>query len=88
MVDSVMVTTTQNGHTVLTADNNNMKLFNGSTICDSVILGVNDSIDNWQEVTLAKAEKLEQILLVSDNPEINELLADILDMPNEQEEDA
>lgn len=82
-----MIIATQNGHTVLTADNN-MKLFNGSTICDSVTLGANDNIDNWQEVTLAKAQKLEQILSVSDNPEINELLADILDMPNEQEEDA
>lgn len=80
-----MITTTQNGHTVLTADNN-MKLFNGSTICDSVILGANDNIDNWQEVTLAKAQKLEQILSIPDNPEINELLANILDIPNEQEE--
>lgn len=87
MVDSVMITTTQNGHTVLTADNN-MKLFNGSTICDSVILGANDSIDNWQEVMLAKAQKLEQILSVPDSPEINALLANILDMSNEQEEDA
>ena len=82
-----MITTTQKGHTVLTADNN-MKLFNGSTICDSVILGANDSIDNWQEVTLAKAQRLERILSITDNPEINSLLAEILDMPNEQEEDA
>ena len=81
-----MITTTQNGHTVLTADNN-MKLFNASTICDSVTLGANDSIDNWQEVTLAKAQKLEQILSVSDNPEINELLANILDISNEEQEE-
>ena len=81
-----MTTTNENGHTILTADNN-MKLFNGSTICDSVILGANDNIDNWQEVTLAKAQKLEQILSVPDSPEINSLLAEILDMPNEEQEE-
>lgn len=81
-----MIIATQNGHTILTADNN-MKLFNGSTICDSVILGANDDINNWQEVTLAKAQKIEQILSIPDSPEINSLLADILDIPTEEQEE-
>lgn len=48
---------TENGITVLTAENG-MKLTNGSSFGSVVCLGVNDSEDNWHEITEAEAEKL------------------------------
>lgn len=47
----------ENGITVLTAENG-MKLTNGSSFGSVVCLGVNDSEDNWHEITEAEAEKL------------------------------
>ena len=47
----------ENGITVLTADSG-MKLTNGASFGSVVCLGVNDSADNWKEITEAEAERL------------------------------
>ena len=81
-----MTTSTSNGHVKLVADEGKTFVSKDYNITNTVILGANDSIDNYTEITEEKAQKLEQILSIPDNPEINALLANILDMPNEQEE--
>lgn len=52
-----MQKTIENGITVLTADDG-MKLTNGEAFGTTVRLGVNDSADNWHEVTEAEAEQM------------------------------
>lgn len=52
-----MQKTTENGITVLTADNG-MKLTNGDTFGTTVRLAKSDSPDNWREVTEAEAEQM------------------------------
>ena len=47
----------ENSIIVLTADDG-MKLTNGDAFGTTVHLGVNDSADNWHEVTEAEAEKM------------------------------
>lgn len=46
----------ENGITVLTADEG-MKLTNGEAFGSTVRLGVNDSADNWHEITAEEAER-------------------------------
>lgn len=83
-----MQTTTSGNHTVITADTGKVLMDGDYCFFHSILLGANDSIDNYTEITEEKAQKIEQILSIPDNPEINALLANILDMPNEQEENA
>lgn len=52
-----MQKTTENGITVLTADNG-MKLTNGDAFGTTVRLAKSDSPDNWREVTEAEAEQM------------------------------
>lgn len=52
-----MKKTIENGVIVLTADDG-MKLTNGEAFGTIVHLGVNDSADNWHEVTETEAEKM------------------------------
>lgn len=48
----------ENGITVLTADDG-MKLTNGEAFGSTVQLGVNDSENNWYEVTQEEAERMQ-----------------------------
>lgn len=82
-----MTTSTSNGHTKLVADEGKTFVNKDYNITNTVILGANDSIDNYTEITEEKAQKLEQILSVPDSPEINALLANILDISNEEQEE-